>query len=208
MLDAVVCADPPEYKDLTPTQFTAGYSAIILAQLPLEMNNSVMANQLRHLNRLFTLTMKSEWQSILDFNRSFFCSVEQRSNNWESWDRIKEWHTRILDSLRLSSLTNKNSKRPRDPKGEEATQEEKKKEELCEGVPMSFIKTNKLCKKFQSGVCDQTSPHALPSGTLLSHSCAMCLYKKHGVAQDHGARACTKKQVFGPGGGRGAPAST
>ena len=74
-LDSVVCPEPPEYKDLTSIQFTAGYTAIVLAHLPQEMNNSVTANQLRHLNRLFTLAMRSEWQSILDFNRSFFRSI-------------------------------------------------------------------------------------------------------------------------------------
>jgi hypothetical protein len=206
MLDAVVCSDPPEYMNLSAIQFAAGYSAIILSQLPQEMNNSVSANQLKHFNRLFTLAMKSEWDSILKFNRSFFRSIEQRSNNWEEWDRIKDWHSRNLDSLTVSSMVskaenpNKNPKFPKD--GDKA-----KKDELCEGVPMGFIKSNKLCKKFQSGVCDQTAPHALPSGTMLSHSCAMCLYKKLGLAHDHGAKACTKKQIFGAGGGRGVPIS-
>ena len=121
---------------------------------------------------------------------------EQKANSWEDWDRIKDWHTRNLDSLKLSSLAMRasNTSSDKDLKDDKIT----KKDEICEGVPMSFVKANKLCKRFQSGVCDQNGPHALPSGTLLSHTCAMCLYKKQGVTHDHGAKSCTHKLVHCP----------
>ena len=159
MLDAVVCPEPPEYCRLTLIQFAACYSAIVLSNLPPGWTNSESCNQLRHMNRLFTLAMKVEWHNVLEFNTAFFRQIELMSYNWEDWDKIKDWHNRNLDALQMSGLKPK--------KLDWKDDKDDKRDEMCEGVPMRFLKANKLCKKFQSGLCDQTAPHALLSGTLL-----------------------------------------
>ena len=50
---------------------------------------------------------------------------------WQDWDRIKDWHTRNLDSLNLSSL----AKRASETVSDKDSKDDKisRKEEMCEG---------------------------------------------------------------------------
>ena len=196
----MIATNPPDYKDLSPVQFCAGFTGIILSQLPLSLAGSPTAHQLMHLNRLLTYAMDSPWNACLNFNAAFFRSIEQRQSSWDNWEKIQSWHSRHLESLKLCS-----SSKGINPSANGRQQTNEKAEDSANGVPFSFMKQSKLCIKFQSEICDQESGHFNGFGkTALSHNCAYCLLKLKTVAV-HSAKSCPERaKVFTKGGGRGA----
>ena len=144
--------------------------------------------------------MESSWSSCLNLHAAFLRSIEQKQSSWDDWAKIKSWHERHLDYLKISGAEkgswNEKSADEKIPKKTEST---------VHGVPIDFIKQSKICIKFQHDVCDQESGHQTSHGVALQHACALCLHKNKGVA-DHPAKSCPIKQnkkVFPQGGARG-----
>ena len=130
---------------------------------------------------------------MLSFNQKFLRGIEQKTNSWESWEKIQYWHSRHLETRKFSPSI----KGEKFSDGKGATEKGGKKQILVEGVPEGFIRSSKLCIAFQRGQCDEDESHALPNGSVLSHSCAVCLKVNKKVEADHGARNCPdKKQLF------------
>ena len=190
-LDAVYVEDVPDYKDLTPTQFSAGMLGKILAELPLELAGSDTENQLRHFQKLFTYALNTPWSTVLTFNAAFFRALENRKEDWTSWPRIQAWHSRHLDALKLkvpvsteagTTKTNGNSDDKKDHKDDKR-----------DVAPHHYMLANHLCIKFQTNHCSESGAHQLPNGSTVHHLCALCLWKGRGAHNDHGNKSCPKK---------------
>ena len=191
-LSSLVVPSPPEFKSLTPAQFAAGESAILLTELPIELQGSPLAHRLMHLNKLFTYSFSYDWQSCLNLHKSFLQSIEHGHSSWVSWPPISEWHRLHLENIRPSS------KVPEKPKASN----QKTDKEKVHGIDVKFMRDSKLCINFQSNRCDQDPGHTSPGGrTELSHSCAICLFKLK-VVSDHCAAECPKKEKVFPKGAR------
>ena len=176
-------------------EFCAGFTGIILSQLPPSMASSTTAHQLMHLNRIMSYAVDSPWLSILNFNAAFFRSIEQRQSSWENWEKIQIWHSRHLESLKLSA--NNNNKLVKDDGKDE------KSEDTILGVRVGFMRQSKLCFKFQSEVCDLESGQISCHGVPLAHLCGFCLEKSGRVA-DPSTKSCPEQaKGFGRGGGCG-----
>ena len=189
-----------------------------MSEMPPYMNGTVTGIQLRHLNRVLHYAIDNEWRNIIEFDRAFLKSIELGNSKWDSWEAVQVWHKRHLESGRYMSRWNKKpgggggggsgsgnngGSGGGNPKDVDRTARDKK---LVEGVPESFLRLSKLCIRYQSGTCPEEENHTLPSGTVISHSCAICLKKDQQVNADHGAHKCPKKKSFlQSGGGRGAP---
>ena len=194
-LDADMVPDPPEYQDLTPLEFCAGWTGKILGQMDPSLAGSVTENQLRHLNRLLTYSLDTDFDVIKSFGATFLRSVEFGQNDWSNWPKIDQWQRRQVESLNLLSAKKKLSKggASRDGTGDNP----KKDPKLVEGVPESFIRSAKLCIAFQRGTCSETSEHTYgSSGTVLAHSCAICLKMFKEVATDHNSKTCPNRKEF------------
>ena len=171
--------------------------------------------QLRHLNRVLHYAIDNEWRNVIDFDRAFLKSIGLgNSSNFASWDQVQVWHKRHQES---GWFSRQNKKRGGGGAGggkgdgggvTTGNGKDAKDKRLVEGVPEAFLHQSKLCIRFQSGHCPEEDNHVLPSGTTISHSCAIYLKKDQQVNGDHGAAKCPKKKAFlQSGGGRGAPTS-
>jgi hypothetical protein len=186
LLDVSVLGDAqrPEYSNLSPAQFAAGFSALILVYLPEQLRGSVCENMLWHFNRLMNFASVTAWDNILGFNQQFTKKCEHHQMSFVSWDIIHRWHERNFSSLRLL-----NASRIKNPR--EAKNEDDKKDPNF--VPESYCRTQKLCFKFQKGQCEEKESHTLGKITLV-HACALCSFKKRGTVPDHGAHSCPKRE--------------
>ena len=202
-LDHMVVKVPPEYLTLTPVQFMAGETGILLHELPKEMEGTPHAHRLMHLNRLLTHGMHRDWVDCLNLHGSFLCATEQRQVTWEHWSAIKEWHDRQneINRSRSGSMT----KQTNDGQKISPDREADKK---CFGIEVSFIKAAQICIKYQHGNCDQEAGHLSPFGrTPLSHTCVWC-WAKQKISAYHMAQECEPRREVSPKGGLNAGKGT
>jgi hypothetical protein len=201
LLDSVIQPSRPEYDALTPIQFAAGFSAFILMYMPQELDNSPWMNMLRHYNRLMSFAMASDWASVLAFNAQFLHSCENQQVSFRSWEAIKTWHDRHLDSVRLHGAAKKNPKKSGDGNGGAGGNNnnnnggddgDAKKKKGPNFVPESFLRSKHLCLKFQRGTCDEPENHQFGKVELV-HACGLCLLKDRGLVTDHGFKSCPRK---------------
>jgi hypothetical protein len=112
VLDSVIQPARPEYAEMTPVQFAAGFSAMMLMYTPAGFDDTPYVNMLRHFNRLMSFAMVSDWKSVLAFNGQFLHACENQQVSFASWPAIKVWHDRHLDSVRLHGASGRKPKNP------------------------------------------------------------------------------------------------
>jgi hypothetical protein len=196
LLDSVIQPTRPEYDALSPVQFAAGFSALILMYMPVELNNSPWINMLRHYNRLMSFAMASEWSAVLAFNAQFLHACENQQVSFRNWAAVKGWHDRHLDSVRLHHANSR--KIPKNPKGDGSSNNNAadefgdKRKKGPNFVPEAFLRSKHLCLKFQRGTCDETGNHQFGKVELV-HACGLCLHKDRGLFSDHGMKSCPKR---------------
>ena len=187
VLDAVLAPVRPDYSAMSPVQFSAGFSAMMLLYMPQELYQTPLANMLKYFNRLLSFAMNSDWKSVLAFNGQFLHACENHQVSFADWKVVKAWLDRHLEAGRLRSTGDKKNT------GEVDADVEKKKNPNF--VPESFARKHNLCLKFQSGRCDKEGHHQVGK-TTLQHVCSLCLLKERGVVTDHGAKECPKKEKY------------
>ena len=88
-LDSVAVPNPPEYQDMTPLQFCAGWSGKIMGEMLAELAGTTTETQLRHLNRLLTLSMELDFDIIKTYGAALLRSIERGDNSWNNWPRCR-----------------------------------------------------------------------------------------------------------------------
>ena len=187
LLDSAYSHVKPEFRALTPEQFTAGYAAMMLVYLPEELNDGPIANMLRHLNRIMSYAQVSDWKQLMGFTANFFKACENHSISFGRWAPVQAWHARHLESIRLSG----HKKGRSDQTGSTDVDDKKKKIHVTD----NFMRAKKLCLAFNRGTCDQTTDHLIGKTTVV-HACGLCLFKEKGVVTDHGLKTCSLKKDF------------
>jgi hypothetical protein len=185
----------PEYDSLSVAQFVAGFTASILVYLPHQLRGTVVENQLKHLNKLMSYTMVTDWSSILGFNAQLLHACENHQLSFSRWSSLAAWHERHLQSIRFmpqrgkkDGAGNNNNNGAGDTSGNGSNQPKNDPN----FVPQAYIRSQHLCMKFQSGKCDEQENHIFGKVTLV-HACALCAYKDRGSVVDHGSHNCPKK---------------
>jgi hypothetical protein len=201
LLDVSALGDQlrPEYNNLNPAQFSAGFSAMLLVYLPEELRGSVTENMLRHFNRLMNFAAVTDWSNVLGLNQQFTKSCEHHQMSYANWDLIHRWHERHFNSLRVlggargrggqgnaggGNNNNNGNNNNRNTEGDSRDPN---------FVPESFTRTQKMCFKYQKGQCDEKDNHVVGKTTLV-HACALCAYKKRGTVPEHGSHNCPKRE--------------
>ena len=110
---------------------------------------------------------------------------------------MQAWHSRHLESIRLAGFKPKLDKPGNSggtqKNGSSASDEDLAKKKSKNFVPQHFIRSKKLCIKYQKGVCEFTADHDI-GGVNIVHACALCLFKDRGIVKDHGSKTCPKKE--------------
>jgi hypothetical protein len=196
VLDAVITPTRPDYRSLSPTQFAAGYSAMMLLYLPTELNNTPIANMLKHFNRIMSFAINTDWQSILQFNGQFLHACENLQASFANWEVIKTWHDRHLSAFRSSDTGGQRGRSSQSGAGnnnnDEQGESKKDKKDNPNFVSDTFLRKHHLCMKFQKGTCAEEGNHVIGSLNLV-HACGLCLLKERGLNPDHGSKVCPRK---------------
>ena len=149
-LDSVAVPNPPDYQDMTPLQFCVGWSGKIMGEMPAELAGTVTKTQIRHLNRILTLSMELDFDVVKTYGAALLQSIEQGDNTWNNWPKMKDWQDRNMDTLRFRASSKKTGKDTEKDKGQGIK---------VEGVLESFIKSSRLCIAYQKGTCEEHTAH-------------------------------------------------
>ena len=147
-----------EYKDLTMTQFVAGYCSIIVHLISRHENltaQSEIVHRLRHLKSLMCFAYSYPWECILDIHHEVLVELERGNRKWG--DNFSD-----IESLNL--LLQRKSKTSKTDK-----------------------KKYWFCASYQRGSCTKKSPHSAVIGNerkMVRHICATC-YLKDKIASEH-----------------------
>ena len=78
--------------------------------------------------------------------------------------------------IRQVANSGHSSSTPSDSPAKKLRKDENNEKEEWFGVQISFMKSNNICMKFQSGSCSESKDHPIPNGgsTILSHQFAVC----------------------------------
>ena len=185
-----------DYDEMGWVELCNGFTALILSKLDETNMPLTQLNQLRHLNQLTGYGLFAPIDPILEFNAAFMSGVENKSQDWNNWQRMKQFHETHVQNLKLSSHRSSNSKKDNNDKND--SKEGGKQKQAKGKCTKDWALSQNICFLFQNGGCDETSGHDDGKGNMLTHCCAWCYYCDKGL-QLHANAACKdKKNPFGP----------
>ena len=145
---------------MTPLQFCAGWSG----EMPAQLRGTTTEMQIRHLNRLLTLSMELDFDVVKSYGAALLRSIEWGDNSWSNWPVMQDWQNQNMDTLRFRSSTK--------GKPVKDTEKDKGQTRTVEGVPEAFVRSSKLCIAYQKGTCDEPAAHTIgTSSTVLALLC-------------------------------------
>lgn len=210
LLSTIAVPNPPgKHADLSERQFFSGFVNKILVEMPL--NDSVDAsnpanawgkvqeteNKLRFMAHIANLSHNVAWPHVLEVAAGFFRALEQMQQTWASWSNIEIWLERAGRNIRsVPAPKPSDSGRRPNPFGQGDQPPKRQRNESIEGIPMAFIKDNKLCIGFNLGRCNESANHAIKNTDgriMVVHLCAGCYKAGRGSQSSHGASSCSYK---------------
>ena len=179
---------PQKNSSMTNLHFFSGMLNKILVESAPNSLPPIHQNKLLYAANLANLAHTASWTQILDINAMFFCSLEQGQQTWDNWSAISAFLDRARQQVRQTIPAVKPNDGP--PSKKHKGQEHDK----IEGIPASWIKTNKFCLVFNIGKCQKPGDHHIADGNVfVTHVCAGCVKLGKGNHNDHGASTCSHK---------------
>ena len=145
------------------------------------------------------LAMVMPWAEVITITNSFFCALEQRAINWESWERLDTWLRKATDSLRTRAAFSSSSlstagKRSAPDTTTASTDVKKNKGEVC-GVLTDWIRAQGICINWNGVVgCQESSTHKIGKDDV-RHVCSTCAKNGKADVTSHPASSC-EEEVF------------
>ena len=197
-LNPMACGDvyPADHWALSPLQFCSGMIGKILAECPSDRLDPELASKLLFMNTMIQMSFTSDWNQVLRVAHMTFSAWENRQLEWDNWGFLEQYLERAQNRARLiSSFTPATPAATHKPgRAGVPPNAPAKNTGNFKGVPHHWIKSKKLCLKWNMGKClDFTTDHNLPdNSTFVKHVCAGCFSKNLGEIRDHCLDICTK----------------
>ena len=112
--------------------------------------------------------------TVLDFNAGLMMGIENMSQDWFDWGRIKSYHDQHLHSLKLS--TNRTESKSGSVNNDYTKDTEDKKVKCSKNCVIS----QGICFRFQNDECDEGSSHDDGAGKDMFHVCGWCSFSGKG----------------------------
>ena len=168
----------------------------ILAECPSDRLDPELASKLLFMNTMIQMLFTSDWNQVLRVAHMTFSAWENRQLEWDNWSFLEQYLERAQNRARLiSSFTPATPAATHKPgRAGVPPNAPAKNTGNFKGVPHHWIKSKKLCLKWNMGKClDFTTDHNLPdNSTFVKHVCAGCISKNLGEIRDHCLDICTK----------------
>ena len=165
-----------------------------------------VANKLSYIRELVVMHYNLDLKSMLAINKRFFYAWENANFEWDDWTRIDSFLKDAKYQQLLAAMAQNSKRQPGPPKpsggGGGGQPAKPQGDAYIHGVPGEFLKTNKLCMKFNKGTCPEKDVtqhvHPFDKNKTLYHQCGAC--KKAGKTDStHGSHEfpkCSNKVSF------------
>ena len=202
-LSTVLFPHPPSYWNLSVPQFFAGWINKLLYEMDPALNGSAMHHKLKFLSLASKVIFSSSLESALTVNASFLEAFEQRQLEWDGeWSGLQAFHDSLVDQLMFKRIQEKQKPQEHGNPSKKQRVDEKfdkshSDERVIEGISAEWLRSQKLCIRFQENKCSQPTDHKTYGGSVtLRHLCAGCLKVKNESVSDHAAFNCSSKPFF------------
>ena len=102
-VNSIIKPNGVEYDVMNWQELTNGFTGLILSKVNSETIQPEVLNMLRHLNLISGYGMFAPIKTVLDFNAGLMLGIENMSQDWFNWTRLKQYHDQHLHSLKLST---------------------------------------------------------------------------------------------------------
>ena len=202
-VNSIIKPNGVEYDCMNWQELTNGFTGLILSKVNSEAIQPDVLNMIGHLNLISGYGLFAPMKTVLDFNAGLMLGIENMSQDWFNWTRLKQYHDQHLHSLKLSSnlseeqpntqTTVHNGAKAGDgvtPKGGGPGGSQK-----CSKV---WLTSQNVCFLYQNDKCDQELSHDDGKGNTLCHCCGWCYYNWKGIQEHSNATCPDKKNPFRP----------
>ena len=185
-----------KHGNQTQTMFTEGFLQKLLIDTPKASMDPILCNKIKFFAMLTKLSYTLPWQDILSIAEDFFESYEYDHISWDSWPVVEQFVKDSYEQIKLSSFS-----RPRSnsaPAGSGAgfagNFQKKPLPEDANGVPLSYMRKQFICCKFNLESCEvQAGGDHKAGNATLHHWCGGCFKQSNGATKAaHTATSCTK----------------
>ena len=201
-INSIIKPNGVEYDVLNWQELTNGFTGLILSKVNNETIQPDVLNMLRHLNLLSGYGMFAPMKTVLDFNSGLMLGIENMSQDWFNWSRLKQYHDQHLHSLKLSANIS----------GQSATTEQSDtgtekdlQQNGSKGGPgggqrcsKTWLASQNVCFLYQNNKCDQEMSHDDGKGNTLCHCCGWCYYNWKGIKEHSNTTCPDKRNPFRP----------
>ena len=188
--------NPPHNSKLNPIQYFSGSLNKICSSISPEQRGSVTENQLLFLSNIASQALIYKWEDVMELSASLYRLLEQKNISWEDGPALQRWWTRALDGMKSKAAARTGDRAPPQP-GQPRKDDPSKAKTNVAGLPIVWMRDNKICIKFQTGACQETGDHTTTNGSVtLKHLCGGCRKLNKSDDTSHGAKTCPFKSQF------------
>ena len=132
----------------------------------------------------------------MELSASLYRLLEQKNISWEDGPALQRWWTRALDGMKSKAAARGAGNRAAPQSGQPRKDDPSKPKTNVAGLPIVWMRDNKICIKFQTGACQETGDHTTTSGITLKHLCGGCRKLNKPDDTSHCAKTCPFKSQF------------
>ena len=208
-VNSIIKPNGVEYDVMNWQELTNGFTGLILSKANNQTMQPDVLNMLRHLNLISGYGMFAPMKTVLDFNAGLMLGIENMSQDWFNWTRLKQYHDQHLHSLKLSAnLTEGQSSSPKSgqsssPKSSDVGHGQTETHKGggpggSQRCSKTWLTSQNVCFLYQNDKCDQELSHDDGKGNTLCHCCGWCYYNWKGLHEHSNATCPDKKNPFRP----------
>ena len=198
-VNSIIKPNGVEYDVMNWQELTNGFTGLILSKMNNETIQPEIVNMIRHLNLISGYGMFAPIKTVLDFNAGLMMGIENMSQDWFNWARLKQYHDQHLHSLKLSAnFSDADAASPKSSpvvNGSDST--------TNGGGPSgnqrcskAWLASQNVCFLYQNDKCDQELSHDDGKGNTICHCCGWCYFNWKGILEHSNATCPDKKNPF------------
>ena len=201
-VNSIIKPNGVEYDVMNWQELTNGFTGLILSKLDNATTQPDVVNMLRHLNLISGYGMFAPMKTVLDFNAGLMMGIENMSQDWGNWARLKQYHDQHLHSLKLStnvadahaqSVTKPHNDTGHGSVGNHNNGGGPGGSQRCS---KTWLTSQNVCFLYQNDKCDQEMSHDDGKGNTLCHCCGWCYYNWKGIMEHSNSLCPDKKNPF------------
>ena len=194
-----------EFSNLTFVEFIDGMLAKCMLETPADQMDNELCNKLQFLRELVAMHYSMGIKDVLAVTERFLRGWESKNFEWDDWTKIEVFlreskYQQICTALTANNFSRRNGGgggaggggangggggAANSPKGNSNVH----------GIPTEFLRSKKLCIKYNLEECPEKADHVQPhnkSGVILFHKCAGCAQKGVTPEKEHSVKSCPK----------------